>query len=441
MSDVRVRRLNELSDTERHALLDRRPQSDLTVVRTCSQIIEAVRARGDDAVLEYTRTFDGVSLTLATLRVPAEAFEKAEEAAAPEVAEAIRRAMANIERFHRAQGVDGERWIEVERGVWCGERWTPVDSVCLYIPRGRGTFVSVACMLGIPARLAGVSRIVVCTPPGPDGLVDPATLYALRRLGIDEVYRAGGAQAVAAVAFGTETIPKCDKIVGPGNVYVSAARRLLADVLDPGSPAGPSESLILCDESADPRNAAWNLLIEAEHGENSTAVLVTHVRELAERVATVLREVLETLSPTRREYAHLVLRERGGILMTESLDDSIAFANRFAAEHVALMVADPATMHPRIRNAGEILFGSFPVISLANYAMGVNAILPTGGMGRSASALSLRDFQKVTSLGFCTQEGFARLKPVVSTLSRDEGFSAHHLAVEHWTTDVKKGSM
>ncbi len=430
--NVRVRRLDSLSDEDRRMLFDRRPQSEPDVLQTCSEVIDGVRTGGDAAVLTFTKRFDGVSLRAEELRVSAKALENAESALNRDVREAIERAIGNIERFHSMQLVNEDRWMEVEPGVWCGERWTPVETVCLYVPRGRGAFASVACMLGTPARLAGVERIVVCTPPGGDGSVDAATLYACRLLGIDEIYRVGGAQAVAAVAFGTVTIPRCDKIVGPGNVYVSAARRLLGDVIDPGAPAGPSESLIVCDDSPDAGNVARNLLIEAEHGENSTAALVTHSESLAEAVAVELSVQARRLPERRRDFAETVLGDRGGIIVTESLNASIAFANQFAAEHVALMVREPWSVQSKIRNAGEILFGDFPIISLANYGMGMNAIIPTGGSARSYSSVSVRDFQKMTSLGFCTREGFERLRPMVSAMSRDEGFAAHHLAVEQW---------
>ena len=429
---ITVRKLSELSDSDLLRYLDRRPQSDRLITETCREVIDNVRVRGDDAVLEYTSAFDGVTLDSKELRVSPGEFDDAENSVSSSVAEAVEHSIRNIKRFHQAQRCPENCWMEVEPGVWCGERWTPIDTVCLYVPHGRGAFASVACMLGIAAKIAGVRRIAMCTPPGRAGEMDSATLYACRRMGIDEVYRVGGAQAVAAVAYGTRSIPKCDKLVGPGNVYVSAARRLLSDVIDPGSPAGPSESLIICDDTPDPSNVAWNLLIEAEHGENSTALLVTHSRRMADAVVAALLVQLEQLPPLRRDYAAIVLKERGGVLLTADLNDSVDFANRFAAEHVALMVEDPWTVHPQLTNVGEIVFGDYPIISLANYGMGMNAILPTGGSARSFSPISVRDFVKMTSLGFCTRPGYERLVPVVSALSRDEGFSAHHLAVERW---------
>jgi histidinol dehydrogenase len=392
-------------------------------------------------VLACTREFDRVDLGSSGLSVPASAFDEAAAKMNAPLRDALVRALANIETLHKTQVPASHELIEVEPGVWCGERWTPIDTVCLYVPRGRGAFSSVLCMLGVPARLAGVRRVVVCTPPGPDGRPDAASLFVAGQLGIEELYCIGGAQAVAAVAFGTETVPRCDKIVGPGNVYVTAARQLLAPTIDPGPPAGPSESLIVCDETADPQNAAWNLMIEAEHGENSCAWLLTHDEPLAGKVAEAVAGLRQRLAPDRQAFVDEVLTNRGGILLTRSLDDSVAFANRFAAEHVAVMVAEPWSVAPRIRHAGEILLGDFPIISLGNYVMGINAILPTGGWARTGSGISVLDFMKRTSLGFVTQQGFDRLRPLIPPLSEDEGFSAHHEAVLHWRSPADRETL
>ena len=434
MTRVRIRELADLNEADTAALLDRKVWDEPDVLDSCRDISRQVREGGDRALIELTRRFDGVDLERVPLRVEQDEIERAATSLEPGLQRALDYAIENIRRFHETQLPAEQRIVEVDPGVWCGERWTPIDSVCLYVPRGRGAFSSVACMLGVPARIAGVRRLTMCTPPGPEGKVDAATLYVARSLGIAEIYRIGGAQAVAAVAYGTETVPRCDKIVGPGNVWVSAARQLLSREIDPGPPAGPSESLIVSDGSADPDNVAWNLMIEAEHGENSCALLLTHARAEAERVAAAVEHNLERLTEQRRLYTAEVLGRRGGILLTDSLEASCRFADRFAAEHVALMVADPWTWLPRIRNAGEILIGEMPIMSLANYAMGINAILPTAGWARSTSGVSVLDFTKRTSLGWVTGQGYRRLSEIVSVLSRDEGFSAHHLAVESWKT-------
>ncbi len=399
----------------------------------CREVIDAVQSRGDAALLEFTHRFDGVDLTKRGFAVGEEEFAAAEKNIGADMREALTHAIRNINRFHEQQRPKPEPMMEVEPGVWCGDRWTPIDSVCLYVPRGRGAFSSVMCMLGVPAVVAGVGRIVVCTPPGPDGRVDDATLVAAKLIGIDRVYRIGGAQAVAAMAFGTESIESCAKIVGPGNVYVSAARHILSDRIDPGPPAGPSESVVLCDEGVNPTNAAWNLLIEAEHGENSCAALVTHDDSLARKIADAVGKNIETMNPQRQAFASQVLSENGGIVVTKSLDDSIEFVNAFAPEHLAIMSNRGDEIVKSIRNAGEILIGDFPIISLGNYAMGLNAILPTGGRATTRSCVSVMDFLKRSSVGQVNREGFDSVAPVVSVMSRDEGFSAHHLAVENWS--------
>ena len=425
-------RLADLTADQVDAVLTRRHLEAADVTDTCRQIIEAVRRDGDDALLDFTRRFDGVDMKPGDLRVPPEAFEQAEKRIAKPLYDALKRAIDNVRTLHETQAPRAMELVEVDRGVWCGDRWTPIDSVCLYVPRGRGTFPSVAYMLAVPAKLAGVKRIIMCTPPGPQGTADDATLVAARLIGIDEIYRVGGAQAVAAVAYGADTIPRCDKIVGPGNVFVSGARRLLSDVIDPGPPAGPSESLILADGSVDPANAAWNLMIEAEHGENSCAILVTHDAASAKMIADQVKRLRDRLTEPRRRFVDEVLSRHGGILVTRSLDESIDFANRFAAEHVALMTADPWSVLPRVACAGEILLGDFPIISLGNYAMGINAILPTGGRAKTTSGVGVQDFMKRTSVGFVTAEAFSAFKEIVPLLSRDEGFSAHHEAVLDW---------
>jgi histidinol dehydrogenase len=432
MSIVRILDYASIDEATLARLLDRKEWNEPSVLDTCREIIDAVRNEGDEALVELTRRYDGADLSPDRLRVSPEEIERAAACVNDELRRSLTVALANIRRFHETQVRPSVELTEVAGGIWCGERSTPIDSVCLYVPRGRGAFSSVACMLGVPAVLAGVPRVVLCTPPGPDGQIDAATLFVARELGIDHVYRVGGAQAIAAVAFGTERVPRCDKVLGPGNVYVSGARQLLAASIDGGPPAGPSESLIVADGSVDPSNVAWNLLIEAEHGENSCALLVTHERSLAEAVAARAEELTQRLTPQRRQYVETVLGTRGGVLLTADITQSIDFANRFAAEHVALMVREPWVVLPKLKNAGEILLGAYPIMSLANYAMGINAILPTGGGARTYSGISVRDFCKTTSIGYVTSEGFGMLKEVVPPLSRDEGFSAHHEAILDW---------
>lgn len=419
---------------ELRALISRRDALTDNVRDAVREIVERVRWGGDEALLELTAKYDRVDLSADRLRVGGSEIDASAEALSAELRASIDAAMERVRVFHEAQLPRSQSWTETFPGVWCGVRATPIESVCLYVPRGRGSFASVAYMLGVPAILAGVPRVAVVTPPGPGGEIDAGTLYVCAKVGVREVYRLGGAQAVAAVALGTETIKRCDKIVGPGNVYATAAKELLRGEIDPGPPAGPSESVVLCDAAVHPGNAAWNLLIEAEHGENSSAVLLVDDEDVARQIVSKVEQCIEQLVPRRRDYAARVLSERGGVVITRSLDDSVRIANELATEHLALMVSDPWPVAQRIRSAGEILFGDFPVISAGNYSMGVNAILPTGGRARTCSPVGVETFQKKTQLGFADGRAYDQMRREISVLSRDEDFCAHHLAAEAWVS-------
>ena len=319
---------------------------------------------------------------------------------------------------------------EIEKGVFAGEKITPIASVGLYVPRGKGAFPSVMLMLTVPAVVAGVPKIIVCTPPDQEGNVEPASLVAAEMAGVKDVYKLGGIQAIAAMALGTETIPKVDKITGPCNVYGSAAKRLLYGIVDVGLPAGPSESIILTDETTDPKLAALDLLIEAEHGPDSAALLVTHSESLAQKVLEFVSNYLQRLPQWRREFCEKGLSTYGGVLLTSSLEESIGFVNDYAPEHLEVLVNEPLSILGEIKNAGEILLGNYTPIPTANYCLGVNAILPTGGFARSYSAVSVFDFLKRSGIGYLTKEGFESLKNTAYTLADYEGFPAHAMAIK-----------
>jgi histidinol dehydrogenase len=284
-------------------------------------------------------------------------------------------------------------------------------------------------MLVTPAGVAGVPHIVVVTPPTPDGKADAASLVAAEICGVSEVYVVGGMQAVAALAFGTETIPKVDKIIGPGSSYVSAAKRLLYGTVDVGLPAGPSEAIILADEYADPRLAALDLLVEAEHGPESAAILVTHSREVAQQALEILPGYIAELPEWRQAFINNVLSNYGGILLTGSLNESIQFVNDYAPEHLEVLTAEPFITLNKLRNAGEILLGHFTPIPTANYCLGLNAILPTGGFARSFSSVSVQDFLKRSGVGYLSKEGYARLQGITTRLADYEDFPAHAMAI------------
>jgi len=426
---IQVRDLATLSPEELKVIMRRAEQDITALLPQAQQVIDAVRERGDEALVEYVRQFDAKEFTVDDLRVSDADFERAYAQVGAEVVEAIRRAHANIQRFHAEQMPEPMWFMEVEKGIMAGEKITPIASAGLYVPRGKGAFPSVMLMLTVPAKVAGVPRIVVVTPPNPQGKADPAALVAADIAGVREVYAVGGMAAVAGLAFGTQRLPRVSKIIGPGSSYVSAAKRLLYGVVDVGLPAGPSESIILCDETADPRLAALDLLVEAEHGAESAALLVTHSRAVADEVLRLLPEYIAELPEWRRKFVESVLSTYGGILLTRSLEESIAFVNDYAPEHLEVLTADPFSTLNRIQNAGEILLGSYTPIPLSNYALGLNAILPTGGFARSFSSVSVWDFLKRSGIGYCNREGYERLHETTVRLADYEDFPAHAMAL------------
>jgi histidinol dehydrogenase len=393
-------------------------------------IIDAVRVEGDAALRRFARLYDGVTVAQMSVRADESEFAEAASKVPAEIIRAIHHAVDNIRRFHEAQRPE-EMWLkEIQPGVWAGERHVPLDSVACYVPRGKGAFPSVLNMTAIPAVVAGVPRTIVITPPGPDGRVDAATLVAAQYVGITEVYKCGGAQGVAAVAYGTESVPQCLKIVGPGSPWVLAAKRLLSNVIDPGIPAGPSESLILADETASGALAALDLLIEAEHGPDSSAFLVTNSRRVAEAALEALPTYWRQMDSKRVEFSRAVLTgAAGGIVVTGTFADAISFVNEYAPEHLEILSAEPMAVLGRIRNAGEVLLGNYTPITLGNYLLGPNAVLPTGRHARTVSPLSVFDYMKRISVGYVTKAGYDGVADDAHRLAVYEGFDAHARAV------------
>ncbi len=429
MTAINRFRLSDLTPDVLERLM-RRSELDIAALQPRVQtIIEDVRARGDVAVVEYTQKFDGVHIPAQALRVTPAEFEAARQTLVPEVRAAIEHASRNIRAFHEKQKPPELWWTEVGPGVLAGEKTTPIPSAGLYVPRGKGSFPSVVMMLAIPAHVAGVPRLVIVTPPGPDGQVDAATLVAAQLNGVEEIYKVGGVQAVAALAYGTETIPRVYKILGPGGSYVTAAKHLLYSVVDVGLPAGPSESIVLADASADPHLIALDLLVEAEHGPDSAALLVTDSPALVDAVAAHLPALIAELPEPRRSFVTQVLSSYGGLLLCDSFDDAVAFCNDYAPEHLMVHVREPFLALRHLHNAGEILLGALSTFPLGNYCLGTNAVLPTGGFARTYSALSIHDFLKRTGIGYVTAEGFGPLAETAAALADYEGFPAHARAV------------
>jgi len=430
---MKVYRWEEMSGEEKNKLLKRCEQDIKELEAAIRPVVEGVRAGGDGAVARFTRQFDGVDLKPSQFRVKKKDFDVAEKKVSPKVKKAIEKAVANVRAYHEKQ-MPAPFWLTpVEEGVFAGEKITPVPACGLYVPRGKGSFPSVMVMLGVPAVVAGVERAVAVTPPGPGGEFDAATLVAARRCGVEELYRVGGAQAVAALAFGTGVLPKVDKIVGPGSGYVSAAKRLLYGQVDVGLPAGPSESIILTDSTTDPELAALDLLIEAEHGPDSAALLVSDSEKVINKAAAALPALVKKLPEPRRSFVKTGLSRYGGAVLTGSPEESVDFVNLFAPEHLEILTADPFDTMLKIKNAGEMLLGPCTPITLGNFCLGVDAILPTGGFARSFSGVTVFDFLKRTSVGYATKAGFDALSPAAKTLADYEGFPAHAMALsERW---------
>ena len=319
-----------------------------------------------------------------------------------------------------------KQWMEeVQPGLFAGEKITPIPSAGLYVPRGKGAFPSSMYMLCAAAKVAGVPTIAVTTPPTEDGGLDAAALVAADICGVRTVYKAGGAQAIAALAYGTETVPKVVKISGPGSPYVAAAKRALSHIMDPGMPAGPSESIVLADHSADPWNTALDLMNEAEHGPDSACVFVTDSKEMADKVRDNLIKVVESLPQPRREYCETVFSDYGGIMLCKSMKDCIAFCNDYAPEHLVLKVEDVDGILPQLQNAGEILIGETTPSTLGNFGIGINHVLPTGGTAKTQSCTSVWDFLKRTSLSHVTTKGYHSIKAPVIAVAEYEGFPGH----------------
>lgn len=424
--------LAQLSHEQRNQLLHQRAQDNLQDVEaTVLRVLAAVRSDGDTALAQLTRQYDGAELSENQLRVSEEEFDRADELVNKDLRAALIQSIHNVRNHHQSQ-LPPPSWMkEITPGVITGERVTPISSVGLYVPRGKGSFPSVMIMLCIPAVIAGVPEITVCTPPGADGSVDPASLVAARLCGVENIIKVGGAQAIAAMAYGTNSVPKVDKILGPGNQYVTAARRILSGIVNPGPPAGPSESVILCDSAADVEIAARELLVEAEHGTDSAVLLVTHSSALATAVADRLPGLIGKLPETQARNCKAVLSNYGGIVITEGLQDSISFINEYAPEHLRVLVDNPFEILPAIINASEVLLGENASIAFGNFSLGLNAILPTGRHAQTYSCMGVNELLKRSSFGYVSATGVRSIGPTAVELARYEGFPAHEAAAQY----------
>ena len=398
---------------------------DRAVTASVTQILDDVRRFGDTSVREYTMKFDGALPEQA--EIPREALDAAVESCDSTFIYALYKAADNIRDFHRRQ--KQQSWLEPKAdGVLLGQRVRALRRVGLYVPGGTAAYPSSVLMNAIPAKIAGVQEIVMVTPPRKDGTANPDILAAAKIAGVDRVFLMGGAQAVAALAYGTETVPQVDKIVGPGNIYVATAKKLLFGTVDIDMIAGPSEILIVADETADPKCLAADLMSQAEHDKMASAVLLTNSERIAARTAEELERQVQALS--RRDIIEQALRDFGAIILCDTVDRAVEFANLLAPEHLEMAVKDPLEYIGRIDNAGSVFLGQYAPEPLGDYYAGPNHVLPTGGTARFFSPLSVDSFVKKSSFIYYTQTALEKAKDDIVTLAEAEGLTAHANAVK-----------
>ena len=395
------------------------------VLASVTDILGNVRRRGDAAVLDYTERFDGVRPK--NLRVSEEEIEQAVQNLSPKLLSTIAEAADNIRAFHQRQKRDGFV-IADKPGVMLGQRVTPIDRVGIYVPGGTASYPSTVLMDVIPAKIAGVPRLVMCTPPSFDGSVAPAILAAAKIAGVDEIYKAGGAQAVAALAYGTESVPRVSKIVGPGNIYVAAAKRMVYGLVDIDMIAGPSDILIIADDGANPAFIAADMLAQAEHDTLSRAVLVTTSAAIAEKTARELETQLEKLP--REGIAREAIYGESVIIITDGLNEAAECANLIAPEHLEIMVRDPLSLIGAVRNAGSIFVGDYAAEALGDYFAGPNHTLPTMGTAKFSGPLSVDDFIKTSSITYYSSQALNEVSDKIAAMARSEGLEGHARSVE-----------
>lgn len=391
------------------------------------KIIDDVKRYGDKSLIEYTKKFDNVLLEPKDLKVKPKEVEEAYKKLGEKNVLAIKSMKSRLEIVEREILQKANHEIQLN-GIKIKFKLHSIESVGCYVPGGIASYPSTLVMAAVPAKIAGVPRVVVCTPPNSDGTVDPATLVAADLCRVDELYKVGGAQAIAAMAYGTETIKAVAKIVGPGNRYVAAAKRLVAKDTAIDMPAGPSELLILADETADPRLVALDLCSQAEHGPDSVVGLLTTSLELAQKVNLELEMMIKTVP--RREIVAEALQKSGFILLCRNIDEMVKFANAFSPEHVEIMTKDSQKIADKIRTAGLVLTGTYSPAALSDYYCGTNHILPTGGFGKVFSGLSVLDFVRRTTIVSCTQEALSEAISVVKFLAEIEGLPNHYRALD-----------
>ena len=424
---MRILKLTE--DTRKDILqnlLKRSPNNYGEFEGRVNAIIEEVRNNRDQAVFNYTKQFDGADINAGNILVTEEEIAEAYEQVDTTLLAVIRKSLVNIKKYHEKQVQNS--WFTTEDGIILGQKVTALATVGVYVPGGKAVYPSSVLMNIVPAKVAGVDEIIMTTPPGKDGKVNPSTLVAAREAGADRIYKVGGAQAIAALAFGTESIPKVDKIVGPGNIYVALAKKAVFGYVSIDSIAGPSEILVLADETANPRYVAADLLSQAEHDEMASAILITTSRELAERVSEEAAKFTAQLS--RKEIIQKSLDNYGYILIADNMEEAIAAVNEIASEHMEIVTKNPFEVMTKVRNAGAIFIGEYSSEPLGDYFAGPNHVLPTNGTAKFFSALSVDDFIKKSSIISYSREALEEVYKDIAQFAECEQLTAHANSVK-----------
>ncbi|MED9965399.1 MAG: histidinol dehydrogenase [Blautia sp.] len=403
-------------------LLKRSPNNYGKFEAAVSEILSNIREKGDEALFAYTKEFDKTEINAGNIRVTEEEIKEAYEKVEPALVEVIRKALVNIRKYHEKQ-LQNSWFTSKEDGTMLGQKITALNRVGVYVPGGKAVYPSSVLMNIVPAKVAGVSRIIMTTPPGKDGKVNPSTLVAANEAGADEIYKAGGAQAIGALAYGTESIPKVDKIVGPGNIFVALAKKAVYGYVSIDSVAGPSEILVLADETANPRFVAADLLSQAEHDELASAILITTSKELADKVEEEVNGFLKVLS--RKEIISKSLENFGYILIAENMEEAIEAANAIASEHMEIVTANPFEVMMKVRNAGAIFIGEYSSEPLGDYFAGPNHVLPTNGTAKFFSPLSVDDFVKKSSIVYYSREALKEIHKDIIQFASSEQLTAH----------------
>lgn len=420
-------------------LLKRSPNNYGKFEAAVADILANVKEKGDEALFSYTKEFDKVEVTPETIRVTEEEIEEAYKAVDASLLEVIRKALVNIRSYHEKQRQNS--WFtSTENGTMLGQKVTPLNRVGVYVPGGKAVYPSSVLMNIVPAKVAGVSHIVMTTPPGKDGKVNPSTLVAAKEAGADEIYKVGGAQAIGALAYGTASIPKVDKIVGPGNIFVALAKKAVYGHVSIDSIAGPSEILVLADETANAHYVAADLLSQAEHDEMASAILITTSTELAQNVEKEIEGYLKVLS--RKEIIEKSLENFGYILIAEDMDEAIEAANEIASEHMEIVTKNAFEVMMKVRNAGAIFIGEYSSEPLGDYFAGPNHVLPTNGTAKFFSALSVDDFIKKSSIVYYSRSALQEIHKDIIRFASSEQLTAHanSIAVRFEEEDKKEQS-